>query len=161
MTVTEYNACVDNFADNIFRFVVKTIKDQHRAKDIVQDTFSILWEKHRDVCYEKAKSYLFTTAYRNTIDILKREKKINYQDELNGDTLDQAPPMSDLKEQLELALCRLPSQQQSVVRLRDYEGYSYQEIQKITGLTEAQVKVYIYRARKSLKNYIGIIDNIL
>jgi len=39
--------------------------------------------------------------------------------------------------------------------LRDYEGYDYIEIGKITGLTESQVKVYIFRARNFLKNYIG------
>jgi RNA polymerase sigma-70 factor (ECF subfamily) len=45
--------------------------------------------------------------------------------------------------------------------LRDYEGYSYEEIEEITGLNESQVKVYIYRARVTLKAYIGKIENVL
>jgi RNA polymerase sigma-70 factor (ECF subfamily) len=45
--------------------------------------------------------------------------------------------------------------------LRDYEGYSYQEIGEITDLTEAQVKVYIYRARMSLKKYLVSIDMVI
>jgi RNA polymerase sigma-70 factor (ECF subfamily) len=45
--------------------------------------------------------------------------------------------------------------------LRDYEGYSYAEIGEITGLTESQVKVYIFRARAFLKNHIGKIENVL
>jgi RNA polymerase sigma-70 factor (ECF subfamily) len=45
--------------------------------------------------------------------------------------------------------------------LRDYEGYSYEDIEQITGLNESQVKVYIYRGRVSLKNYIGKIENVL
>jgi RNA polymerase sigma-70 factor (ECF subfamily) len=45
--------------------------------------------------------------------------------------------------------------------LRDYEGYSYEEIEKITGLNESQVKVYIYRARVTLKNYLVKVENVL
>ena len=56
---------------------------------------------------------------------------------------------------------KLPEIQRSVVLLRDYEGYSYQEIGEITGLTESQVKVYIYRARLFLKAYIGQIDSVI
>jgi RNA polymerase sigma-70 factor (ECF subfamily) len=60
-----------------------------------------------------------------------------------------------LSEVLEEALNRLPAIQKQVILLRDYEGYDYKEIGKITDLTESQVKVYIFRARKSLKAYIG------
>jgi RNA polymerase sigma-70 factor (ECF subfamily) len=45
--------------------------------------------------------------------------------------------------------------------LRDYEGYSYDEIGKITGLNESQVKVYIYRARLSMKKFIGSYENVV
>ena len=68
---------------------------------------------------------------------------------------------SDLQEILGQAVEKLPEIQKSVVLLRDYEGYSYQEIGEITGLSEAQVKVYIYRARIFLKNYIGTLEAVL
>ncbi|MEA3444640.1 MAG: sigma factor-like helix-turn-helix DNA-binding protein, partial [Bacteroidota bacterium] len=51
--------------------------------------------------------------------------------------------------------------QRSVVVLRDYEGYSYKEIAEITELSESQVKVYIYRARLFLKNYIGSTEAVV
>ena len=62
---------------------------------------------------------------------------------------------------LEQALIRLPEIQKTVVLLRDYEAYSYKEIAEITGLTEEQVKVYIFRARKSLKEYIRRLDIVI
>ena len=68
---------------------------------------------------------------------------------------------SDLKEVLEEAVAQLPEIQRTVVMLRDYEGYSYKEIGKITTLNESQVKVYIYRARKFLKEYIGSMDVVI
>jgi RNA polymerase sigma-70 factor (ECF subfamily) len=68
---------------------------------------------------------------------------------------------SDLKEVLDLALSRLSEIQRTVVLLRDYEGYSYEEIGEITGLNEAQVKVYIYRARLTLKQYLISTETVL
>jgi len=44
--------------------------------------------------------------------------------------------------------------QRAVLLLRDYEGYSYDEIGEMCNLSETQVKVYIYRARLFMKNYI-------
>jgi len=48
-----------------------------------------------------------------------------------------------------------------VVLLRDYEGYNYLEIAEITSLNESQVKVYIFRARQALKEYIRKIEIVL
>jgi RNA polymerase sigma-70 factor (ECF subfamily) len=66
-----------------------------------------------------------------------------------------------LKELLNKALDSLPDIQRAVVILRDYEGYSYDEIGSITGLNESQVKVYIFRARQSLKTHLGSLEAIL
>jgi len=68
---------------------------------------------------------------------------------------------NDLKEILKVALEKLPEIQKSVIMLRDYEGYSYQEIGEITQLNESQVKVYIFRARKTLRNYLGKLENVI
>ena len=59
------------------------------------------------------------------------------------------------------ALNTLPEIQRSVILLRDYEGYNYDEIADITGLTLSQVKVYIFRGRQKLKQYIGSIEAVL
>ena len=59
------------------------------------------------------------------------------------------------------ALDKLPEIQKSVVLLRDYEGYNYQEIAEITGLNESQVKVYIFRARVTLRAYIKRLELVI
>lgn len=160
MTVAEYNLCVENYADHIFRFIRKNLRDEHRSEDIVQDTFTKMWEKHETVMFEKAKSYLYTTAYHTMLDIIKKEKRLSIEEELETTsyTFNQ---YSDISEILNEAIKRLPESQRSSLMLRDYEGYSYKEIEKITGLKESQVKVYIYRARKYLKEYIGSIENMI
>jgi len=162
MTVSEYNNCVEQFADNVFRFILKNIKDKEKAKDIVQDTFEKMWVKRHSITNTKAKSYLFTAAHRTMIDLIRREKRKGDFEEVKQESLSHTSGQySGLQEVLHEALDNLPAAQRSVVLLRDYEGYSYKEIAQVTDLNEAQVKVYIYRARKFLKNYIGSIDMVL
>lgn len=160
MDTNEYNLCVENFADSIYRFVARNIRDKHRAEDIVQDTFAKMWEKRETVDFKKAKSYLFTAAYHTMLDVIKKEKRLVIKEEIESKVLAENS-YSDIPELLEEALQKLPEKQRAAIMLRDYEGYSYKEIEKILGLKESQVKVYIYRARTFLKAYIGSVENIL
>lgn len=161
MTVSEYNKCVDQFSDGVYRFILHNIRDKDDAKDIVQDTFEKLWMTYINVNYEKAKSYIFTTAYRTMVDKIRRGKKSAKMEESDLNTLKSENQYSDVKQILNEAVSKLPEVQKSVIMLRDYEGYSYDEIGTITGLNESQVKVYIYRARNFLKDYIGSMQNVI
>ncbi len=67
----------------------------------------------------------------------------------------------NLQKTLHEALDRLNETQRSLVLLKDYEGYNYEEIGKITGLNESQVKVYLHRARLLLRNYLVSRENVL
>ncbi len=160
MTTAEYNSCVNKYADGVYRFILNNIGETERARDIVQDSFLKMWERAGEISSEKAKSYLFTTAYHTMIDDIRRNKRLTSLDE-NSAGITVNNTYSDLQKVLETALAKLPDIQKAVITLRDYEGYSYEEIGSITGLNESQVKVYIYRARLSLKNYIRSLDTVL
>lgn len=161
MTVADYNRSVDSFADPVFRFVLKNIQDEEKARDVVQDTFEKLWVNHERVDGKKVKSYIFTTAYHTMIDQIRRDKKQGDFESIDKRAYAHEEQYSDLREILNEAVARLPADQKSVLLLRDYEGYSYKEIAETTGLSEAQVKVYIYRARVFLKTYIGSIETVV
>lgn len=161
MTVAEYNLCVQKYADSIFRFILKNLKDEDRSRDVVQETFTKLWIKYTDVNFEKSKSYLFTTAYHTMIDMIRKEKRMTELEEVSAMPESAYNQYSDLKEVLDESINKLPEIQRSVLMLRDYEGYSYKDIEEITGLNENQVKVYIYRARKFLMHYIGSMEKII
>jgi RNA polymerase sigma factor (sigma-70 family) len=155
VTIQEFNTCVDEYADGLYRFVLKHVMDKDVAKDLVQDTYEKLWVKVNDMESKNAKSYMFTTAYHTTIDYLRRAKKSERLSfEKHGEQAEKENTNYDLKSLLNKALDLLPEIQKSVVLLRDYEGYDYKEIGNITGLTESQVKVYIFRARQTLKEYL-------
>ena len=158
MTEKEYKLCVDNFADSVLRFLVKNNKDIDSAKDILQDTFTKLWEKKIDVDYLKAKSYIYTTAYHTMLNNIKYN---SLKDNLTQTQTHTTNSYNDLNEVLNEALERLPQIQKATILLRDYEGYAYKEIGEILTLSEEQVKINIFRARVKLKEYIGSIDNII
>ncbi|MEI6489772.1 MAG: RNA polymerase sigma factor [Bacteroidota bacterium] len=161
MTVEEFNKTVDLYADNLYRFILKNIKDEEKARDIVQDTYEKLWMKVSDVESTNAKAYMFSTGYRTMLDLIRREKKQGDLSEAKLNSLGHNKQYSDLKEVLNEGLSKLPEIQRTVILLRDYEGYNYAEIGEITGLTESQVKVYIFRARGYLKEYIGKMENVI
>ena len=141
--------------------MLKHIKDKDAARDIVQDSFEKMWRKIDSIDGQKAKTYLFTTAYHTLVDYTRREsKKANFS-EVNFNEHSHNRQYSDLKEILNRGLEQLPEVQKSVLLLRDYEGYDYAEIGSITGLSESQVKVYIFRARNFLKNYIGKMEAVI
>lgn len=161
MTTDEYNKCVDKHADGVYRFILHNLRDEELARDIVQDSFEKMWLNVANINAEKSKSYLFTTAYNTMLTRIRRNKKQGNWEEVAEEDHSHSRSYSDLKEVLRDALSRLPEIQRTVVLLRDYEGYSYEEIGEITGLNESQVKVYIYRARLALKEYIGKPENVI
>src|SRR5438045_9352806 len=85
MTEKEYNLCVTEYADNVFRFIVKNLRHEEDARDVVQTAFEKLWRARADVDREKSKSYLFTIAYNGMIDHLRKVKRIYLKEEFKED----------------------------------------------------------------------------
>ncbi|MCZ2460699.1 MAG: RNA polymerase sigma factor [Chitinophagales bacterium] len=161
MTEREYNECVTSYADNVYRFILKNLRHEEDARDVVQTAFEKMWRNREEVDAEKSKSYLFTVAYHQMIDHIRKVKRIQLQEEFSDSVKVQNKPVHNLKKVLEDALERLNETQRSLVLLKDYEGYSYEEIGKITGLNDSQVKVYLHRARLQLKEYIVKLENVI
>ena len=162
MTLHDYNTCVDQHSDGVYRFAWKHLRDQDTAKDVVQESFARLWQKVEEVDAAKAKSYLFTTAHHLIVDTARKGQRNTRMEEHHEDLhhtgTGQQP---DLKAVLDAGLATLPDAQRSVILLRDLEGYTYEEIAELTGLNLTQVKVYIYRGRTALKEYIGKLELVL
>lgn len=161
MTVKEYNKSVEDFADSVYRFIRASLRDEEMANDIVQDTYEKLWRNVAEIDFAVAKSWLFTTAYHGMIDIIRKDRRFTDLESTDQTLFLTESQYNDLNEVLHEALARLPENQKISVILRDYEGYSYKEIADITGMSEAQVKINIYRGRLALRNYIGKIETVI
>lgn len=155
MTSKDYNRCVKLYADRVYRFIIKHVKREADAKDIVQNAFMVLWKQHPKIEVGKARAFLFSVAYNNMVDGFRKMKRVQHWADFPEDSQVVYQTCNDLKEVLNKGLETLPEIQKSVVLLRDYEGYSYKEIAALTQLSEAQVKVYIFRARKKLRFFLS------
>src|SRR6476620_5936062 len=83
MTEKEYNECVTLYADNVYRFIVKNLRHEEDARDVVQTAFEKLWRNRADVDGSKSKSYLFTVAYNSMIDHLRKIKRIQLKEDFS------------------------------------------------------------------------------
>jgi RNA polymerase sigma-70 factor (ECF subfamily) len=161
MTVSEYNQSVKDFADRLYRFALKNLNDPDLAKDFVQDAYEKLWMKIDQVDAQKVKSYLFRTVVNAQIDRSRRAKlQQNHLASIDVHQTEEQSPF-DVQEKIDEGVSRLTEIQRTVLTLRDYEGYTYHEIAEMTGLSEDQVKVYIFRARRFLKAYIGQVEVLI
>jgi len=161
MTEKEYNQCVNLYADNVYRFILKNLGHDADAQDVVQGAFEKMWVNRQQVDNERCKSYLFTVAYHQMIDHIRKNKRITLREEFREEVKITNRQQHDTKKVLLEALNKLSDIQKSLVMLKDYEGYNYQEIGEITGLNESQVKVYLHRARLILREYIVRPENVL
>jgi RNA polymerase sigma factor (sigma-70 family) len=161
MTEKQYNECVNQYADNVYRFIVKNLRHEEDARDIVQTAFEKMWRNRESVDFDKSKSYLFTVAYNQMIDHIRKVKRISLQEDFAENTKVHHQQSGNVKKALMEALDRLNETQRSLVMLKDYEGYNYEEIGRITGLNESQVKVYLHRARLALRNYLVSPENVM
>jgi RNA polymerase sigma factor (sigma-70 family) len=161
MNPSEYNQCVQELADSLYRFAWKSIGDGEEAKDVVQQAFEVLWEKRADVLPEKGKSFLFTVTHRKCMDVHRNRGRTSGAESIPEHTLSEHPRTHDLKQILQQALTLLDEQSRNLVLLKDYEGYSYEEIAQVTLLNTTQVKVYLHRARKVLRNYLVSREHVI
>ena len=161
MTEREYNHCVNLYADNVYRFILKNLGHQEDARDIVQGAFEKMWINREQVENERCKSYLFTVAYHQMIDHIRKNKRVTLKEEFSEHVKVAGTVHHDSKRILHEAVNRLNETQKSLVMLKDYEGYSYEEIGKITGLSDSQVKVYLHRARLQLREYLVRPENVI
>ncbi len=73
MTIREYNECVNEHADGLFRFIVKNLNDEFEAENIVQNTFEMLWVRIEYIDVKTVKAYIYKIAYNEIIDVTRRK----------------------------------------------------------------------------------------
>lgn len=157
----EYKQAVKEYTRNIFRFLYKSIKDEEAVEDLVQDCFLKLWQHRRDIDPQKVKPWLFAVAHNAMLNSVKLKKRnVGLEAGYEFAPVYQQHTF-DTKAILERVLNELPPIQKSIILLRDLEGYEYKEIGEILELSEAQVKVYLFRGRQKVKNAIRELANVL
>lgn len=153
MNRREYNKSIEEHAQNLFGYVFKYLRSEEDSRDIVQDVFEKLWVNRKKVEVAYAKAWMFRTGHNALINFSKKKNRTVYN-------TDGVPEHGEFKNTYETqqivdyVLALLPPVQKSIVLLRDLEGYTYKEISDILSISESQVKVYLFRARKKMQKQL-------
>lgn len=156
MLLNEFKDLIFPLKDKLFRFAKHFVKQDDEAEDIVQDTFLKIWVK-RDTLksIRNHETYAMTMVKNASIDRLRKRKSFRL-DDLLKEPEDKHTPYDSLSQNetfglVNQAMKKLSPQQEMVIKLRDIEGYEYNEIEEITGLRINAIRVNISRARKLIK----------
>ena len=153
MTKDDFIICAKQYTPNLLRFAKRVAGKSIEASDIVQECFEILWKNKEKVEMNSARSYLFSVAHKKIIDSFRSDFKMQDFESASSELITK-PDETDNKQLVQLAINQIPALYKELLTLRDLEDYSYKEIETITGLSENQVKVYLFRARKAIKEKI-------
>ncbi len=151
--------------DKMFRYAYRILGNQMAAEDVVQEVFIKVWSKKKEIQNIENKEAWCMTVTRNlALDKLRKKKYHHESVEDHFSLADtsmtplESVQSNDTMSMIRSAINALPKDQRNVVHLRDVEGYSYKEIAEISGLTIEKVKVYLHRARISLRKQLSTIE---
>jgi RNA polymerase sigma factor (sigma-70 family) len=152
-----FSYLVGKYQDVVFSIALKVLKNREDAEEMAQETFI---KAYRSMASFRGRSkfstWLFSIAY-NTCITSVRKKKIRTKsiDDVQVNDEEENWDKSGLSEEerskmLEMALKRLPEEEYTMILLFYYEDLGIEDVSKVMGLTESNVKVRLFRARKKL-----------
>lgn len=155
------------YSHKLFSFIFKILKNEAEADDIVQEVFVKIWESRENLSdYKLLNSYIFTIAYNNSIDLIRKRINNNkYLEHLKNSSVVQITPsaiseveFNELNSQVEKLISNLPERQKQVYLLHREQGLSYPEIAEQLGISKNTVENHMVKALKYLRQNI---DNSL
>jgi RNA polymerase sigma-70 factor (ECF subfamily) len=141
-------------------FLIFKYKNSEWAEDTAQNAFVILWENCSKLQPEQAKSFLFTTAIRLTLNSIKHDKVVaNFELQSKPKATHHESPEflmleNELQKQLENAINDLPEKQRTVFLMNRLENQSYAEIASLLDLSVKAVEKRMHLALVSLRKVV-------
>jgi RNA polymerase sigma-70 factor, ECF subfamily len=153
----------DAYYDRVKNFILRLVRDEWIADDLIQETF-IRVQKNIGSVRDPSKisAWIFKVAYNLCQDHFKSRKNNNHDMGGPGTTpgiLGEMPIQKEL-EQLQMGACvqeqihLLPMQQRTVLIFYDILGFKHGEIAEILNISKENSKVRLHRARKNLKSIL-------
>lgn len=158
--VLAFDRVYELYSHKLFSFVFKILKNEAEADDIVQEVFVKIWEsRHKLEDYKLVNSYIFTIAYNNSIDLIrKRINNTKYLEHLKNSAVINVTPnvisqieFNELNIHAEKLIANLPERQKQVYLLHREEGLTYPEIAEKLGISKNTVENHMVKALKYLR----------
>jgi RNA polymerase sigma factor (SigM family) len=147
----------------LYYYLLRLFGSPHLAEDLVQETFYRATISLSSINkYQEVRPWLFSIACNLYIDEWRKRQRWKWVPFFEKEEMispygvpEQEAVQKENKRELEDLLKLLPENYRTIIYFREYESFTYAEIQEAMELTESQVKVMLHRAMKKLKQLAG------
>jgi RNA polymerase sigma-70 factor, ECF subfamily len=167
MSVEAFKQNILPLKDKLFRFAFRLLQDVQEAEDAIQDVMAGVWAKRDQWCeWKSPEAYCMTATRNNCLDRIRKRRLVSVQEEKawQVSSTDKDPYEKMLNKEMvyRIRVCmeELPENQQLVIRLREMEGFSYNEIAEALDMSLDQVKINLFRGRNAIKKSITKEENL-
>lgn len=149
------------YSPRLYGKLVKLVKSDSHAQEILQDVFLKLWEYKKSIDPEKSfRSFLFKIAENKVYDFFRkaaRDKTLELEliasCSANFNIIEEYTPAEENLIILQKAIEMLPPQRQQVFRLCKLEGKSYKEVSELLGISVSTISDHIVKGTKFIRDY--------
>lgn len=153
-----YEELYQRYADRIYRYILARLRDTELAKDVLQETFLVLW--HKNASYSGKSSiatWLFGIATNKMRESARSAARVGELRPEADETVaaDEGPEQAGIRLDVLSAIRKLPPDQQEVIILTFYADLRHTDIAEIQGVPVGTVKSRMFQAKKALKENLG------
>jgi RNA polymerase sigma-70 factor (ECF subfamily) len=144
------------YSSSIYRFCLRMLGESAYAQDALQETFMKAYEHRSEFRGEHFPAWIFMIARRVCLNIIRSRRQFDtFDEDFHGFEQKTVMPDIGMQQCVQQALLMLPVTLREAAILREYEGYSYQEIAGIVGIDISLAKVRVHRARLMLRKILA------
>ena len=162
----EYQRAVEQFGPRVYAFACYSLRNRQDADDVSQEVLIKLWRHWRSIDPDKILAWLMRVTRNAVVDHVRRQQLADSRVDRHIEPESQAGASHQTgqqdqgetrdRERLRQALLEsiqaLDEPFRSLLILRDIQGMSYADIEGALELSESQVKVYLHRGRRKLRD---------
>jgi RNA polymerase sigma-70 factor, ECF subfamily len=153
-----FRQLVDLHQNRVYSLALYLLRDRAEAEDVCQEAYTKLWRHLDKVETPAAKAWLLKVTRNLCLDRLRARQSFCDIDEhttlIGGDEPQQSLAHEQLQRWLSEAICQLKEPYKSLIVLRDMQQHSYEHIGQTLALNLNQVKSYLFRARRQLRDLL-------
>lgn len=160
---TEYRRAVEQYGQKVYAFACYSLRSRQDADDVTQEVLVKLWQHWRKVDPDKVMAWLMRVTRNAVVDHIRKQQLADSRrdDRVEPDTRPdiqsgredqgEARDRERLREALLESIQALDEPFRSLLIMRDIQGMSYADMQGALEMSESQVKVYLHRGRRKLR----------
>lgn len=144
---------------HLYNFMYYKCGDREKAEDLTHESFIKLWERCKEVVFDKVKSFLFTVANNTFLNLVKHEKVVlsfnkDYTTQHNSEDPQYQLEEQEFGKKLESAISNLPEGQREAFLMHRIDKMKYGEIAEVLGISVKAVEKRIHNAFVNLKEAV-------